>query len=92
MELIFILLQALLILTIFSIVYPVLSNYKNNVNSTNFINQLIFNSVLHLNFILFLTFLNITLDFITLIYFISLLTIFIFVFFKNIRWFYSNRF
>ena len=59
MELIFILLQALLILTIFSIVYPVLSNYKNNVNSTNFINQLIFNSVLHLNFILFLTFLNI---------------------------------
>ena len=92
MELIFILLQALLILTIFSIVYPVLSNYKNNVNSTNFINQLIFNSVLHLNFILFLTFLNITLDFITLIYFLSLLTIFIFAFFKNIRWFYSNRY
>ena len=56
MELIYIFLQTLLMLTIFSIGYPILSKYKNNVNSTNFINQLIFNSVIHINFILFLTF------------------------------------
>ena len=92
MELTYILLQAILMIIVFSIGYPIFLNYKNNVNDTNFINQIIFNSVLHLNFILFLTFLNISLNFITLIYLISLLTIFIFVFLKNIRWFYFNRY
>ena len=92
MELLYILLQIIFLLTFFSISYPALSINKNSVSSTIFLNQLIINIVIQINIILVLSFVNISLNLITKIYFSYLLTVFILVAYKNISLLYLNRY
>mgnify|MGYP001473684170 CR=1 FL=1 len=92
MELILILSQIIILLAVFSLGYPIVSNQnKNSFNSTNFLNHLILNIVIQINIILLLTFINMSLEMITKIYFLYLFVMFILIAYKNILWFYLHR-
>jgi len=92
-ELINILLQITLVIIIFSVGYPVYYNDKNYFEKkSNFCNQFIFNLVLHLNIILFLSFTGFSLYLITKIFIFYLLTFFIIMVYKNQIWFKKEKF
>lgn len=93
MEIIHILSHIFLIFIIFSIGYPILNNnYNYSLNNSDFCNQIIFNIVLHLNIILFLTFFGISLNLIIKIFIFYLLSIFVLMAYKDIFWFKKNKY
>lgn len=92
-ELINILLQITLVIIIFSVGYPVYNNDKNYFEKkSNICNQFIFNLVLHLNIILFLSFAGFSLYLITKIFIFYLLASFIIMVYKNRVWFKEEKF
>ena len=93
MELTFIISQTIIILGLFSIGYPLFSHSSRKLEKDSiFLKQLVINIIIQINIILLLTFINISLDAITKIYFLYLAIILIFITNKNLFWIYSKKY